>query len=261
VDLQSRRLRHVCRLLVRDRQPYCPVNGILILLPLASTASPEQASETASACRHDLTVARGALQLDCPRFAVLCDAERLPGFAELVRHFPEGPTSPSWVLGQHFPLAPDVLAADLPAMIESGVGWVADGMLPQVIGRLWRREGEPGATDRTEVVRANAHLYELLYEARQRLVNLGHLVSRAVTGEESGPAMLGGCYVAGTGGDGLTEQAFLAGVVQRVLAHQNAVRWTEEALAEDTEYRRYTFLGYAALVVLVVGVVILLATW
>jgi hypothetical protein len=165
------------------------------------------------------------------------------------------------VLGQHFPLAPDVLPADLPAMIETGVAWVADGMLPQVVGRLWRREGEPGAADRGAVVRANAHLYELLYEARRRLVHLGRLVSRAVTGEDSGPPMLGGCYVAGTGGDSLTEQAFLAGVVRRVLEHQNAVRWTDEALAEDAEYRRYAFLGYALLVLLVAGVAVLLATW
>jgi hypothetical protein len=254
-------MRHVCRLLLRDRQPYCPVNGILILLPLAATAGPEQASETASACRRDLAAARAGLQLDCPRFAVLCDAEHLAGFEELVRNFPEGPRSPNWVLGQHFPLAPDVLPADLPATIEASVGWVADGMLPLIIGRLWRREGEPGVTDRTAAVRGNAHLYEFLYEGRQRLAHLGHLVSRAVTGEDTGPAMLGGCYVAGTGGDGLTEQAFLAGVVQRVLEHQNAVRWTDEALAEDAEYRRYAFLGYAALLLFVIGVVVLLATW
>ncbi len=261
VDLQARRLRHVCRLLVRDRQPYCPANGIVVLLPLAATASPEDASETAAACRHDLAEARAALQLDCPRFAVLCDADRLPGFAELVQHFPEGQTNPNWLLGQHFPLAPDVLPADLPSLIEAGVGWVADTMLPLVVGRLFRREGEPGAPDRAAAVQANAHLYTFLHEARQRITNLGRLVSRAVTGEDAGPAMLGGCYVAGTGPDGQHDQAFVAGVVRRALESQNAVRWTDDALAEDAAYHRYAALGYAGLVLFVGAAAALLWAW
>jgi hypothetical protein len=261
VDREARRLRHVCRLLVRDRQPYCPANGLLILLPLAATASAEDASETASVCRRDLATARAALQLDCPRFAILCDADRLPGFAELVRHFPEGGASPRWVLGQHFPLAPDVPPADVPSMIESAVEWVGDTMLPLVVGRLWVRESEPGAPDRRTVVRANAQLYEFLREGQQHLAHLARLVSRAVTGEDAGPAMLGGCYVAGTGADAQREQAFLSGVVQRAVENQNTVRWTEDALAEDADYHRYAYLGYALLVLFIIGVAVLLWTW
>src|SRR5262249_39158888 len=53
VDVQTQRLRQVCRTLFRDRQPYCPVNGILVLVPLAATATAEDASETAAVVRHD----------------------------------------------------------------------------------------------------------------------------------------------------------------------------------------------------------------
>src|SRR5262249_62105746 len=40
VELATRRLRQVCKTLARDRQPYCPVNGVVSLVPLAATASP-----------------------------------------------------------------------------------------------------------------------------------------------------------------------------------------------------------------------------
>ena len=42
-------------------------------------------------------------------------------------------------------------------------------------------------------------------------------------------------------------QAFVAGVVQRLLKEQNAVSWTPEAVAEEAEYERWTKFGYAGL--------------
>jgi hypothetical protein len=260
VDLQSRRLRHVCRLLVRDRRPYCPVNGILILLPLAATASAEDASETAAVLRHDLDLASQALQLDCPRFAVLCDVERIPGFAVLASHFREGRAAPSWLLGQHFPLAPDVPAVQVPAVIESGLTFITDTMLPLVIGRLLRREGEPGGETREQAIRANVQLYDFIRECRARVALFARLLSRAFTPETNAPPMLGGGYLAGTGADE-RDQAFLAGVIRRLLQHQNAVRWTDDALAEDADYRRYAFLGYVAVAVFLAAVALILSAW
>jgi hypothetical protein len=259
VDLQTRRLRHVCRLLVRDRQPYCPVNGILLLVPLAATNGAVDASETASVCRQDLEVAQSALQLSCPILAVLCDADRLPGFSELARHFPEKVPGPVRVLGQHFPLIPDLSPAQTQQLIEGGLAWVADALLPLVVGRLWRREGEDGVADRALAVQTNTELYEFLQECRQRLLLLGRLVSRAVL-RDDGPPMLGGCYTAGTGPDE-RDQAFLAGVVRRLLEQQNDVAWTPAALAEDAAYRRYARAGYLVLVAIVVALVATLWAW
>ena len=43
------------------------------------------------------------------------------------------------------------------------------------------------------------------------------------------------------------EQAFVPGVFQQLVQNQNCVAWTDEALAEETDYRRWTMYGYAAL--------------
>ena len=138
--------------------------------------------------------------------------------------------------------------------------WVADTLLPVVVGGLWRREGEADITDRAAAVEANVQLYSFLVACRRRLSTLARLAGRAVHGEQDAP-MLGGCYLAGTGPDGDRDQAFLAGVVRLAIEQQNSVRWTDDALADDAAYRWYTRVGYVLLAVFVVVVVAMLWAW
>lgn len=259
VELATRRLRHVCKILLRERQPYCPLNGIILLIPLAATNSPDDTSETAAVIRHDLEVARGALQQDSPRIVVMGDAEQLPGFAEIIHHFPPN-SGPQWVLGQHFPLAPDVNASQVPAIIESGLNWTGDTLLPLVISKLWRREGEEGVTDRTSAIEANMQLYEFLNACRQRLSLLGRLGGRAVH-LDGLPPLLAGCYLAGTGPDAGREQGFLAGVFRRAIEQQNAVRWTDDATRDNAAYHRYALVGYILLTIFIIVIILLLIAW
>ncbi len=251
VALQTARLRHLCKLIARDRQPYCPVNGVLVLLPLEATATPHDALETGATCRHDLATVREAARTDCPRFAVLCDGERLPGLSDLIAHFPEGKQR-AWVLGQHFPLVPDLPPGELPAMIEGGVAWLTDNLLPAVIVKLMQ----------TEDAALSARLFRLLCESRERLRLLAKLLEQAVlSGGRDEPPLLGGCYLAATGADGAREQGFLAGVFQRALAHQNFVAWTDEALEEDAAYHRWALVGSVGLAVFLAAVIALAVGW
>ena len=82
------RLQHLCRLIARDRRPYCPLNGVLVLIPFAATDSDQQATTTSTLCRSDLATARAALRVYCPVLALLCDLENAPGFREFVKRFP-----------------------------------------------------------------------------------------------------------------------------------------------------------------------------
>ncbi|MBY0228966.1 MAG: hypothetical protein K2W96_06790, partial [Gemmataceae bacterium] len=252
-DRAARRLRQVCRHLARRRAPWCPANGILAFVPLEATDSPEDATEVAGVLRHDLRTARAALQMDVPRFVVLSDLHRVAGFARLADPFrAEG--GPARVLGQHFPLSPDVPAAEVPATVEGGLAWVADDLLPRVVGQLMRRDGVPGETD------ANADLYRCLLELRQRLRLLGRLAGRAVSPETGEAPMLAGAFGAGTGQDE-RQQAFLGGVLRLMAEGQDAVRWTPDALAEDGAYHRYAITGYVLLIALVAATAWLVWSW
>ena len=57
----SARLRHLCRLIKRDRQGFCPVNGVLVLLPVSAADPKSRPRDVAEACQSDLTEAFGEL--------------------------------------------------------------------------------------------------------------------------------------------------------------------------------------------------------
>ena len=74
--------------------------------------------------------------------------------------------------------------------------------------------------------------------------------------------MVAGFYLAATGMNPEKDQAFVPGVFQQLVQNQNAVTWTQDALAEEADYRRWTTYGYGALgIFLIAEVLIIYARW
>src|SRR5262249_10637650 len=115
----SARLRHLCRLIVRDRLPYCPLNGVLLLLPLAATGDELVANQTGAVCERDLQTIEEALQVRCPLVVLVCDVEQAPGFRDFIARFPE--ENRGRRLGRSFSYLAEVDRPSLPRIIESGV--------------------------------------------------------------------------------------------------------------------------------------------
>jgi hypothetical protein len=267
-DAQARgtaRLRFLCRLIRRDRRPWCPINGLLVLVPWAATESDETAKEAAAVLQRDLAEARATLQLRYPAFALVCDLETAQGFAELRRGFP--PETLKQRLGQRLPLVPDLPPAEAPALLERGVQWIGQAVLPAGIMRFLRLDG-PGDSRRAPVsVGHNRNLYLLLREVYTRGPRLARVLARGLqTGgpETADPLdalpLFGGCYLAGTGRQA-AEQAFVPGVFQRLVDGQSSVSWTGAALDEDARYRRWAAYGYTGLAAAVVASLLLAGWW
>ena len=254
VAKQAARLKYLCRRIASARDPYCPVNGMLWLLPLACTDPTPEAGQTNLVCARDRVAAREALQVDCPSAVVLCDIERLPGVREMLRSVPEERPARQRLLGQTFPLVPD-LNADLRAvMVQDGTRWISRMQMPRFVYQLFRLE-PPFEGQRWDVTDENALLFRLLAELRERLELLGRAAGRGV-GAGPGEAMCGGCYLAATGADD-REQAYVGGVLRQLIAQQNYVAWTPEALDEEAGYRRLARLGYVGIVAFVLTLAVL----
>ena len=91
---------------------------------------------------------------------------------------------------------------------------------------------------------------------------LASLVRQCLPNLPGDKLLFGGCYLAGTGENPETEQAFAPGVLARLMEMQDDVSWTEEALQEDARFLRRaatlkTILGLviAALVVSILGLI------
>ncbi|MGH7199390.1 MAG: type VI secretion protein IcmF/TssM N-terminal domain-containing protein, partial [Planctomycetaceae bacterium] len=83
---QLERLEYVCGLLARAREPLCPLNGVLTLLPFETiTAGQREAEELERAVKADVTAIQRETQLRCPVTALITGMEREEGFSELVR--------------------------------------------------------------------------------------------------------------------------------------------------------------------------------
>lgn len=246
------RLEHLCRLVARDRRPFCPVNGILLAVPLAATATDDDAGETGRLIQTDLETARRVLQVRCPVFVEVCDLETVPGFREFVLRIPEGFRQRP--LGKGYPLLPDLPGPkEVKESIENLVGWFTGDFLPTWIYKLFRVEKTPGPEE-AAVVESNVHLYRFLTNLCQRDKRLSGILTRDHLSGGNGSYLFGGIYLAGTGGQP-SDQAFAPGVFQRLIFNQNSVAWTEEAQEEEAWYRRWTFYGYVGVVALLLAAV------
>jgi hypothetical protein len=148
----------------------------------------------------------------------------------------------------------DVEESAVPALVQQGVEWLCHSLLPSLVYNLFRVEmASGGGTAATEVTEGNLRLYTLVAELRERRKRLGRLLTRGLLLDKGGGFLFGGVYLAGTSADGNTEQAFVGGVFQRLIANQNHVTWTAEALATEARYRRWAALGCLGTLLLVAG--------
>jgi hypothetical protein len=243
------RLRYLCELVGDRRRPYCAANGIVWLLPAAGTETEAVSDLTSGAVRADLVAAEAGLQVHCPAVAVVCDAQELTGFRDLLRGLPE-PLARERLLGRSFPLVPGVPATERPAVLFAGMDWVARNLVPGVVYQRFGNEAE-GNGERWSA--ANARLWELTAELYARRAAITRLIGQGIADGAKRPPMLAGAYLAGTGPDE-RDQAFAAGVVQQLIGLQNNVGWTAAAVAEETDYRRMAIVGYAAAIALIIAV-------
>ncbi len=246
------RLRHLCTLIARDRQPYCPVNGLLVLLPFAASDDELTAGQTAVLLERDLATVRQSLEVRCPLVTLVCDMENTPGGRELLDRFPEDQRHRR--LGVSFPMLAQCDSENTPQMIRTGVRWTCEGLIPPLIYRLARIRGRQDAAG-TEESRLNQQLYRLVTQLRERESRLERILTRAICPNEESDWMLTGCYMAATGEDAVRGQGFAGGVFPQLVQVQNHVAWTREALADDRMCRRWALLGYVGLVVAAVAAV------
>lgn len=257
VDDIAVQLKHVCFLIARDRRPYCPINGVLALTPFAAIEGDHETTEAAMLLDRDLEMIREATQVCCPLLVVVCNLEQATGCRDLLQRFPEEQRKRR--LGVEFPLLVGRDATGVPQMVEEGLRWVCQSLIPALVYRLVhiKKSGESGEDEEN---RLNVQVYRFLAELRQREKRLVRLLTRGINLGADEPWLLGGCFLVATGADPTREQGFLGGLFPQLQQMQNTISWTRFALKEDVGCRLWTNLGYIALAVCTVAV-LSLAIW
>jgi hypothetical protein len=238
--LELARLEYVCYRLREARQPLCPLNGALALLPVKTIlAGSREMVELQRAVRADLATIQANLQLRFPVTALAVGLEEDRGFEEMVRR-----VGPKRARSQRFGHRFDIRSVPAPRQLAA-LSVRISGVFEDWIYAIYR---ERGAIART----GNSHLFGLLCKVRTQLQDrlarvlcggFGHDPERS-TREE--PIAFSGCYFAATG-PSEDRRAFVSGVFDKLGEEQDNVEWTREALAED---RRFHRAGWMALAVI-----------
>ncbi len=262
------RLEHLCRLVARERWPEPPVNGILVLIPHVATQSRAAAEGTTRDCQQDLESVWNVFRLSCPLFALVCDLEKAPGFADFLeghlarcRTEEERRKERRRRLGRRLGWGVGMDPATRRSAIEEQVGWIGRGMFPHQIYKSVFYTERPGREDPAEIIRHNYQVSRFFNAMFQGQRWLTAIVRDGLIIRQDGPELLGGCYLAATGQDADREQAFVAGVFERLQESLRLIRWSDEAFQEDAQYQQWTRLGYLGLPVFVLVVAVLLILW
>ena len=252
LDDQAARLRHLCKLMARDRRPRCGVNGVLVLVPSAATDSTQDAADVADSVQRDMAESRAALGVHCPVLAVLCDMESAPGFAKFVEQFPTEQRARR--MGQRCPLFPGATgrgdpAAGVKAMLR-GVGtFLCTNWLKRWVYEKCKLE-KPGGLALKQATETNGQLFLLLDEMYQRQDNLARILEDGFSRYAPADRLIfAGCYLAATGpGEQTPYRAFMAGVFDRLRECESCVYWTDEVKQEEA--RIQSWIGWVWLLLI-----------
>lgn len=219
-------LTYLCQLINRSRNPVCPVNGILMILPFHSVLLAD--SQTESAVQDDLAIIRSELQLRCTTIVMVSDMEREPGFLELIRRV-GGQLAASGRFGKGFDRRTPPTKERLEAFSQHACGSFED----------WTHKlfGDKGALEKP----GNGQLFATMCKVRGRFrkvfsstLSNGFGIERSEESPDS--LMFGGCYFAATG-DKPGTQGFVSAIFSKLAQVEDDLEWMTPALAHDERCR------------------------
>ncbi len=225
-----RRLNYLCRLITEERGDFCAINGVMVVIPIEWASTPESL-ELLSSVTEDLKTINNSLQLAFPVATVYGGMEKLKGLEEFVkrgssieRKFKESRA------GSRFPVGH--------AVDHDAGNWVIDRGLQWFRGWIYSEFSKDLGNE------ANKELYRLiceLEESRERMSRQLELIYGEFGSDQR--IRMSGVYFCATG-KSKSQQAFVGGVLQKLISEQDLVAWTPEKLRRDGRHRTTGYLGF-----------------
>ncbi|HTN75683.1 MAG TPA: type VI secretion protein IcmF/TssM N-terminal domain-containing protein, partial [Pirellulaceae bacterium] len=131
LETSNRRLVRICQLIAESRTPYCPANGLVVLIPWQATESQEIANRAAVIVDRDLRTVEQELQLSMPRVTIITDIQAVPGGREMIQRMPVEQRNRRF--GVRFPHLAASDVGRLPELAEQGLNWLCQQLLPGLV--------------------------------------------------------------------------------------------------------------------------------
>ena len=219
LDLNRRRLEYFCQRLAEERGSYCTINGLLQIVPWRWTMSPAY-EPLFTSIQNDLQTIHDALHQLFPVVCIHSGLEEVAGLAELLQRGKElDQRFRDSRAGSRFPAGRAIDEQSTAWVVERSLDWFRDWVFAAFAKNL----GSP----------LNRRLYQLLCGLSDRRNQLQRELRLTLGGLSLALSpRLSGVYFAATGPDA-SRQAFVQGVIQRVLSEQNDVTWMPDWRARE----------------------------
>lgn len=231
-------LRYVCRLLTQSRQPFCPMNGLLLAVPLEWSNRMNQGIY--QSIRKDLTGLHQSLQMHFPVVCVFSGLNQLNGLDVFIQRSAEVDPRFGAQLraGSHFPMGHTIDTQAANWVIHRGIEWF----------RRWIYS----AFAKSLTNQSNTILYRLLCDLDGRRQQLANLLKTAFADATEGePIRLCGCYFSGLDASA-KKYVFVKDVVDKLISEQNNVAWSPQRIWQDESRGKWTKFIYAGIGLLAV---------
>ncbi len=230
LDLCRRRLRYVCRLIARERQPFCPINGALVTVSLhaADTMGPI----IAQAGTEDIRNLHAFTEMCFPTAIVFSGWDQLSGITEFVRRASQVDPRFGGHLraGSHFATGRPVDSASADWVIRRGVEWF----------RRWIYSAfaqDPSAS-------SNATLYRFLCSLDARRARLSQCLTSVLAETVHGETpRLTGCYFSGND-PSARRHLFVKDVLAKLIEEQDGVAWSWSRIRRDQVCRAWSYAAW-----------------
>ena len=235
----KRRMQYFCRLISQARMPFCPINGMLQMVPLEWSRRSDEGCFASVA--QDVRVVHEKLQFMLPVVCLFSGLNSLGAIQEFIERSRQvnARFGPHARAGSRFPMGH---AVDPPA-----VNWVVEN------GVEWFRRWIYSAFAKGLANPSNTKLYRMLCELSAMQPQLRKLIISAFGGTIHGDVIrLSGCYYGGF--DSASRGfVFAKDIIDKMVNEQDDVAWTYNRVRKDSQLRNWSYVLYLAIAILVLA--------
>lgn len=257
----SRKLGFLCSLISRTREPYCAVNGILVVLPVTIGDSDKITSHAIEMADIDMRVIREATGIDLS-FAVLgTHIETIQGYGHVISRVDDA--AKSRYLGLALPTRFDMKPEEWTKQIDRSLKWyersVITSLFMKNIFHVDPENARPGESPRACLIRENHEAFRFMQILSRYWSNLSKTSVRLgeshIRRYQSNPRFAG-LFLTGFDQQGAGPYVFMRDVIKHLVNQQSSLAWTPQALARDRVYRQVALCIKGILTVISVGVLL-----
>lgn len=236
----ERRVRYLCKLITRARAPVCPINGLLVTVPLEWTrpAADQNLYET---IEQDVQVLHDSLRMLFPVVCVMTGLYQLGSLKEFIERANQTDSRFGSHLraGAHFPPGHPVDEPSAKWNVDKGLEWF----------RSWIYKAF--AHDLSS--QSNPQLYRLLCNLEDRRSGMVRMLQAAFGRKVHHERVrLTGCYYAEIELRS-RQQAFVRGVLEKLVGDQDLLAYSAAYVRQDQQCRQWGYVCCVGIAVLAIA--------